>query len=250
MKHISIIMPCFNADKHIKTAILSVLNQTYENWSLIIVDDASTDNTWDIIKKYEDDDPRIFCYQLNNNEGAAMARNYGLDHSKGEFVAFLDSDDMWKPTKLAFQLEYMLKNNLTASHTSCEVYRDEELLKQTNSPKILYYVDLLRYNRIVTSTVMLDYNIVKDLRMPNIRNRQDWAFWLLISQDNPFFYIYEPLTIYLDRKESISSNKLKMVWYHWLVYYKIENKNLPKSVLLLIKNIYLHIKKDLNQNEF
>ena len=106
---VSIVMPNYNSEKYIEATINSVLNQTYQNWELILVDDCSTDNSLEIVRSFDDD--RIRILQNEVNSGAAVSRNYALREAQGKWVAFLDSDDLWEPTKLEEQLEFMVENN-------------------------------------------------------------------------------------------------------------------------------------------
>ena len=104
---VSIIMPSYNTAKFISKTIESVLEQTYKNWELLIVDDCSTDNTDEIVSKYDDD--RIIYLKNKKNSGAAVSRNKALKNAKGKWIAFLDSDDLWYPTKLEEQIKYIEK---------------------------------------------------------------------------------------------------------------------------------------------
>ena len=117
---VSIIMPSYNTAEYIEESIKSVQNQIYENWELIIVDDCSTDNTDDILKKYIESDKRIHYLKNEKNSGAAVSRNRALREAKGKWIAFLDSDDLWLPTKLERQLKYMKDNNYHFSYTNYE----------------------------------------------------------------------------------------------------------------------------------
>ena len=117
-KLVSIIMPSYNTELYIKKAILSVINQTYKNWELIIVDDCSSDNTDLIVKEIKDN--RIKYFKNCKNSGAAISRNKALKQANGKWIAFLDSDDLWKPQKLEKQLEFMIKNNYHFSYTNYE----------------------------------------------------------------------------------------------------------------------------------
>lgn len=113
---VSIIMPSYNTARFIDKTIESVLKQTYKNWELLIVDDCSTDNTDEIVSKY--DDKRIIYLKNQKNSGAAVSRNKALKNAKGKWIAFLDSDDLWYPTKLEEQINYMKKNKSQIAITS------------------------------------------------------------------------------------------------------------------------------------
>ena len=111
---VSIITPCFNAEKYIRQTIESVLNQTYKNFEMIIVDDISTDKSVEIIREYSKKDDRIKLIVAKEKIGASGARNVALREMQGQYAAFLDSDDIWLPTKLEKQVKFMQDNNLQA----------------------------------------------------------------------------------------------------------------------------------------
>ena len=109
---VSIITPSFNCEKFIAKTILSVQNQTYKNWEMIIVDDCSSDETVSIIKEISSQDNRIQLFQLDTNSGTGIARNTAIDKAMGKYIAFLDADDLWKPLKLELQIDFLKKYNL------------------------------------------------------------------------------------------------------------------------------------------
>ena len=123
---VSIIMPSYNAEKYIKSAIHSILRQTYASWELIIVDDCSRDNTVDIIRNF--DDSRIRLFKNKKNSGAAISRNKALREAKGKYIAFLDSDDIWAPTKLEEQLAFMKKKGYAFTYTDYRIQLNGEWL--------------------------------------------------------------------------------------------------------------------------
>ncbi|WP_248912369.1 glycosyltransferase family 2 protein [Gelidibacter algens] len=118
---VSIITACYNSEKYISDTILSVLNQTYQNWELLLVDDFSADKTISIITNFEKRNDRIKLFQLPKNSGAAVARNRAIEEANGRFIAFLDSDDRWLPQKLEKQVSFMLDNAYSLTHTSYEL---------------------------------------------------------------------------------------------------------------------------------
>ena len=123
---VSIVVPCYNVSKYIGAAIDSVLAQTYSNWELLITDDASTDDTVDIVSEYVERDHRIHLYRLEENCGAGMARNNSVAYAQGRYIAFLDADDWWYPNKLELQMRFMLSNGYEFKFTAFE-YEDAEL---------------------------------------------------------------------------------------------------------------------------
>lgn len=230
---ISIITPAYNAERFIKQTIRSVLNQTYTHWEMIIVDDCSKDNTVEIVQTYEQQDNRIKLIQLEENSGSAVARNTAMDYAKGRYLAFLDSDDQWLPAKLEMQLQFMQKKDVAFSFTKyVRIHEDgTETNAVTDAPTSVDYDDLMKHCVIGCLTVMLDRKKIGDLRMPNIRTRQDYAFWLKITKKGFLaFGLPEVLAKYRLVEGSISSNKLKAARQNWYLYHHIEKQSLAKSI--------------------
>ena len=124
---ISIVMPSFNSSRFIHKSIESVISQTYKNWELLIVDDCSTDDTYDIAKEYERNDNRIKVFRNDTNRGAAFSRNIAIKNSSGDYIAFLDSDDKWHESKLEKQINFMLDNNYVFSYTNYSLIIDSDI---------------------------------------------------------------------------------------------------------------------------
>ncbi|MEH7308650.1 teichuronic acid biosynthesis protein TuaG [Neobacillus drentensis] len=229
---ISIITPSYNASLFIEDTIASVKKQTFQNWEMIIVDDCSSDNTPDILERIEKEDDRIHVIYLQQNGGAAVARNIALQHAKGRYVAFLDSDDSWKPEKLQKQLSFMQTNNYAFTFTGYELVTNEGVLlnKQIFAPEEISYNDMLKNTIIGCLTVMLDRKVVGDIQMPNIRTRQDLATWLAILKKGINAYgLNENLAEYRIGNPSISKNKWKAAKMNWFVYRKLEKLNVLKA---------------------
>ena len=230
---ISVITPTYNAERFIEETIDSVLAQTYDHWEMILVDDASQDQTVEIVEKYSRQDERIKLIQLEENSGSAVARNTAMDHANGRFIAFLDSDDLWLPEKLATQLSFMLENNVAFSFTQYRRMTEEGRLTNGVSKMKMQveYDELMKQCIIGCLTVMLDMERVGHERMVNIRTRQDYVFWLTIMKKGiPAYGIPEVLAHYRLVDNSISSNKLKAAKRNWEVYYKIEEQSLLRSM--------------------
>lgn len=229
-KLVSIIMPTYNCAKFIGKTIESVIAQTYENWELIIVDDCSKDNTEEVVSEYKDN--RIKYHRLENNSGAAVARTEAMKKASGRYMAFLDSDDLWKKDKLEKQLEFMNKNNYNFTCTEYEQI-DEEGNKLNKVIKVKKRAD---YNRILldcpvgNSTVMYNVEKLGKFEVPNIRKRNDDALWLQILKKEKYIYgMPDILMEYRIRSNSISSNKLSLVKYHWQLYREIEHLSVFRS---------------------
>lgn len=236
-KLVSIIMPTYNCAKFIEETILSVLNQTYKNWELLISDDCSTDNTQEIVEKYSKNDLRIKYNKLKENVGAAMARNDAMERANGYYMAFLDSDDLWDNDKLKLQIEFMEKNNY---NFTCTAYRQIDeggniLGKVIKTNHKTSYNGVLLNCPVGNSTVMYNVNSLGKFEVPNIRKRNDDALWLKILKKERFIYgMNDILMSYRVRKNSISSNKLDLVKYHWYLYRDIEHLSVIRSLFHIV----------------
>ncbi|MBC2304415.1 glycosyltransferase family 2 protein [Listeria booriae] len=217
---VSIIMPCFNAMNVIGDSIDSVLAQTYADWELIIVDDASADQSLAAIEPYLTD-PRIQLLAKEKNEGVALARNDGLTRSTGRYVAFLDSDDLWRPHKLEQQLTALTEKDAVLSYSAYETFQESPLnpVKVIQVPESITYQELLKNTIIGCLTVVIDRHKTGAFEMPNLPGGEDTATWLNILRENGVAYgIQEPLAYYRTSGSSLSGNKLKMVRRTWRMY--------------------------------
>lgn len=223
---ISIITPVYNSGKYIGDTIKSVLAQTYSNWEMLIADDCSKDNTEQVVKQFND--PRIKYFKLKSNSGAAVARNEALEKAQGKIIAFLDADDMWKPEKLEKQLKFMLDNNYGFTFSAYEILREEQN-KVVNVPKSLNYSQFMKNTIIGTLTVMVNTEIVGEVRLVNVKKDHDSMTWAkLIREGNTAYGLNESLAYYRKVVGSISNNKFKAAKTHWNNCRQIEKLSIPK----------------------
>lgn len=238
---VSIITPVYNSEKYIADAINSVLSQTYGNWEMIIADDCSTDNTANIIKQFADPRLRYIC--LKENSGAAIARNIALENANGRFIAFLDSDDTWKPEKLEKQLKFMLDNNIGFSFTAYEIL-GEKKNKMIKVPQKLNYSQFMKNTIIGTLTVMINRDIVGDIRLVNIKKDHDSMTWAKILREGHLaFGLNESLAYYRKVEGSISNNKYVAAKNHWRNCRNIEKISFIKCLYFFIFYIVNAVKK-------
>ncbi len=245
---VSIIIPTFNSAKYIEKTIRSVQNQTYQDWEMIIVDDCSTDETYNIVRKIAKADMRIHIFEQDKNAGAAMARNRALDTSSGRFIAYLDADDIWLQDKLEKQVSFMVENNYGFSCASYEVVDDKgnDLNKKIHMLPKVDYIGFLTNNLLQTVGIMVDTNIVdkKYLIMPDMRRRQDAATWLQILKAGYKCYgLNEVLGQYRRTDNSLSSNKIKAAKGVWHLYRKTEKLSLAFSCYCFARYIVLAVWK-------
>lgn len=229
----SIITPTYNCGEYIKETIDSVLKQTYTNWEMIIVDDRSTDNTSELVSVYCKKDNRIKYILLDQNSGAAIARNKAMELAKGNYMAFLDSDDLWCEDKLEKQLSIMKENkwNFTCTDYVQIDQASKSLGKIIKTIKKIDYKRLLLDCPVGNSTVMYNVDALGKFKVPDIRKRNDDALWLQMLKKERYIYgINLVLMKYRIRNNSISSNKLQLIKYHWKLYREIEHLSLSSSL--------------------
>ncbi len=229
---ISVVMPVYNCADCITETVRSLQAQSYENWELVAVDDCSTDNSREVLTALANEDPRIRYFRLETNSGAAVARTTAMEHANGEFIAFLDSDDLWHPQKLEKQLAFMRENDYAFSCTSYEHINEngESLGKVVRSIPKTSYNRLLLDCPVGNSSVMYSVAKMGKFTVPNIRKRNDYALWLKMLKVEPYVYgLPEVLMYYRIRSNSISRNKFKLVKYQWHVYRKLEHLNVFRS---------------------
>lgn len=233
---VSIIMPAYNCGDFIGIALDSVINQSYKNWEVIVVDDCSTDNTADVVQEYIKNDNRIKYHKLEKNSGAAVARNKAVDLASGKYMAFLDSDDVWFPEKLTKQIGFMEENDYGFTCTSyTKIDEQGEYLNRTivAQPKRDY--DGVLKTCPGNSTVIYNAEKLGKFKIPDIKKRNDYVMWLQVIKRAKYLYgVEEPLGSHRIRTEGISSNKKSLVGYHWKVYREIENLSLLKSSYLIV----------------
>ncbi len=235
---VSIITASYNVEQYIAETIASVQSQTYQDWEMIITDDASTDNTCKIIEEIAKKDGRIKLLKLKQNSGPAVARNQSIKKARGRFIAFLDADDIWYPDKLALQVKLMLEQNISVSFTSYQ-HIDEagkDLNYVINAIPNLSYAKLLKNNYIGNLTGMYNVSKLGKLYQPNLKKRQDWCFWLeaLKRSNKPAVGIQQVLAKYRIRKGSVSRNKVQLLKYNFLVYHQYLKFSFLKSMLYLV----------------
>ena len=243
---VSIITPSYNCEQFISETITSVRNQSYQNWELIIVDDCSTDNSINIINSHINADKRIKLFLNDENEGAAVSRNKAIKTAIGKYIAFLDSDDLWVSDKLEKQIQYMEKNNVALSYTSCELIDEQgaKLNKVIIPLEKLDYKELLKENQIACLTAIYNAELIGKFYMPLIRKRQDYGLWLSILKNIPFAYKAPGvLALYRVRRSSISSNKVDLLKYNFKLFNEHENLSKLKSFQYVAWNIFRKLKK-------
>jgi|688.fasta_scaffold321704_2 teichuronic acid biosynthesis glycosyltransferase TuaG len=244
---VSIIMPVFNSAIYISKSIKSVLCQSHTNFQLIIVDDCSTDNSLDVISEFLIDS-RIELYVNESNKGAAYTRNVALTKVKFNFIAFLDSDDIWLEDKLKVQVNYMLENNSAISYGSYSIINKNDITLKNHFkiPSKLTYQDYLKNTIIGMSTSMVNTNITGVIFFENFRRRQDTILWLNLLKQGFTADLYPGnYVLYRARKDSLSGNKFKAVLIVFYIYWKHENLNIFRAFYFFINYLFNSLRKNI-----
>lgn len=241
---VSIIIPTFNSEKFIAETIQSIQTQTLTNWEVIIVDDGSSDKTVSVIFEIAQLDKRIQFFQIEKNSGAGIARNLALNQAKGRYIAFLDSDDLWKPTKLEKQINFMSKNDLpfTFSFYDCIDEEGKPLKKRVESPRKLSYKQLFYCNYVGNLTGIYDVDYFGKIPISPIRKRQDWTLWLtILKKIKTAQPIPESLAFYRVRQNSISASKFDLLKHNFNVYRTFHGFNLLVSLVCMIGFLFTQL---------
>tara|TARA_B100000780_G_scaffold279215_2_gene256609 strand:+ start:2488 stop:3288 length:801 start_codon:yes stop_codon:yes gene_type:complete len=227
---VSIIMPNYNSEDFIHIAIESVLNQTYQNLELIIVDDLSSDNSPSVISKYAANDHRVVPVFKITNQGAALSRNVALDLAKGEYIAFLDSDDIWTNDKLEMQIKFMLNNNYEFIYSYYDVISNTgDYCYNLKAPNKVTRNKLLLSCFIGCSSVVIASSLLGKTRQRDIVCRNDYMFWLDILKNGDIGYCCPGTFSSYRRGFGISSNKLRNFKFYC---YVIVNATPLRALLL------------------
>ena len=231
---VSIITPAYNAEHWILETYQSIKCQTYTNWEWLITDDCSSDETMALLSNLAIEDSRVKVFCNQKNSGAAVARNNSIKNASGDFLAFIDSDDLWLSDKLEKQLEFM-GNDIAFSFTAYELIDESgaRLNKSVDSSQqgCFSYQEMLRKKATIgCSTVILRKSSFTEISMPLIRTGQDYALWLrLLKTGHKAYVLNAILTQYRILPDSISRNKIKKAIRQWEIYRDIEELSFINS---------------------
>lgn len=244
---VSIIMPMYNCAQYITASIESVLQQTYKNWELLVVDDVSTDGSFEVVRKFAEADPRIRLLRNEKNSGAAVSRNYALREAKGKWIAFLDSDDQWVPEKLARQLRFMKENGYSFTCTDYRIQLNGQWQPYIiTGPKVVGKWKMYNYCYFSTITVMYDRDVIGLIQIPDIKKANDYAMWLRAVEKSKCYRLPECLSYYIKHEGSISSgSKIKLIKRHYILFRVGMGKSAPAALLLTVNNLFFGVLKKL-----
>lgn len=229
---VSIIVPVYNAENFLEDTIKSIINQTYKNWELILINDCSNDRSKEIASKYVSD--KIKWVEMDINSGAALTRNKGIEMSSGKYICFIDADDLWEKDKLKKQIKFMQEKKCAFSFTGYE-FADSNCIpngKKVYVPSTITYKQALKNTTIWTSTVMFDMNKLKkeDIYMPNVKSEDTATWWKILKKIDCAQGLNEILSYYRRTDGSLSSNKINAIKRIWYLYRKVEKINILHSI--------------------
>ena len=232
-RKISIIVPVYNGAQFLEETVASVRRQTWQNWELLLVDDCSKDQSYEIMKRLAAEDPRIVPLRQEQNGGAARARNRGVMEASGRYIAFLDADDLWMPDKLSHEMAFMDRAGAGFVFSGYE-FADEKgtgLGKVVRVPETINYRQALQNTTIFTSTVLFDTDrIPRELiRMPLVKSEDTALWWSILRKGYTAYGLNENLVLYRRSAGTLSANKLEAVKRIWYLYRRVENLGLLYS---------------------
>ena len=237
MKLVSIIIPYYKKRRYIFRAVQSVLKQSYRKYEIIIVYNDKDKKDLNYIHNIKKKDKTIKVFEESSKKGAGYSRNIAIKKSKGDFIAFLDSDDEWKKNKLQIQLDFMQKNSCLVSHTSYEIinYRNK-VIGFRKAKKKLVYADLLKSCDIGLSTVMVNKKVLFNQKFPNIKTKEDYILWLKLTKKNiKILGINIYLTKWRKLTDALSSNNVQKIIDGFRVYNIHMKFGYFKSLIYLIR---------------
>ena len=235
MTNVSIIMPYFQKRKYVTSSVNSVLNQSYKNFELIIIYDDNNKNDLNLISKIKNKDKRIKLIINKKNLGVGFSRNIAIKKSKGKFIAFIDSDDLWKKNKLKKQLNFMIKNKYNFSHTSYDIVNNNILSNKKKIAKDLTYQELLKSCDIGLSTVIIKKNLIKKNLFPKLKTKEDFVVWLKIAKQIKLLRGFkEILCSWQNTDNSLSKSSIQKILDAYRVYKFYEKFNTLKSIYSVI----------------
>lgn len=244
MPLVSVVMPVYNSAATLGASIRSVLTQTHGDLELLVTDDKSSDDSMNLLTEFARQDGRVLPESAPERGGAGRARNLAMERAKGDYIAFLDSDDMWLPEKLERQLDFAAKGDAPLTFTSyykVDADYEGESVDFTPNGRVVparAHVDyraMLPQDHIGALTAMYDRGVLGTRLMPEMPKRQDYALWLSIMRDGfDARGLSEPLAVYrAQRAGSLSSNKLSLIPYNWALYREHEGLSVPSSTRAL-----------------
>ena len=241
-------MPNYNKAEFLEESINSVISQEYKNWNLVVIDNASKDNSKKILKKFENIADNIKIIYLSRNKGVGFSRNLGMRVSTSEYISFIDSDDYWSANKLVDQIDFMLKDNYLFTYTNYTPFitkNNKKIFKKIVIPaKSFSYEKFLDDTSIATSTMLIRKSSINTIKFPRIKNFEDYSFKCnLLREVDIAVKLEKNSMFYRITKNSLSSNKIKSFYWLWYINMKFNKLSLLRNIKSLLSISINSIKK-------
>ena len=234
---VDIVLPNYNSYPFIEETLKSIIDQTFKNWKLFIVDGNSNFKTQEVLEKYKNH-PNINIIRLKKNKRAGFCRNFAIRNSKSEYIAFIDSDDIWEKDKLSKQLTFMIKNKYYFTYTNYTAFRPENKknnLKEICPPRYFFFEKFIRNTSIGTSTMIIKRSSIGNIKFSNTKICEDYFFKCQILQKVNYAYcLSESLTKYRIRKNSLQSNKIRNLYWIWYINKNYNQLSFLKNLMSLL----------------
>ena len=238
MSLVSVLMPYYKKKPFIESSIQSILNQTYQNFEIIVIDDELSDESFEVLKKISTLDKRIIIIKNKKNQGAGESRNFGIKIASGEYIAFCDCDDLWKKTKLDQQIKFMKNLEIDFCFTAYEVIDDKESkIGFREAQNKLNFNYLIKSCDIGLSTVILKKKLFSNsnYRFANLKTKEDYVLWLKLAKDGILLNgLNENLASWRKSKNSLSSSVTQKIIDGFRVYNSYLKFNIIKSIICLL----------------
>ena len=231
---VSIILPNYNSSDTLLLTVKSILNQSYKNWELIIVDDNSNIKTKEVLSKFKKI-KKIKIFYLKKNKGAGYCRNLAVNKSIANYIAFIDSDDLWHKNKLKFQINFMKKNKYNFTYTDYKTFKKNSPKKNNiKTPKKFNFESFIKNTSIATSTMVIKKSIVKGVKFTNTKICEDYYFKCQLLKKISYAYCCPGyLACYQIRKNSLQSNRLRNLCWMWKINNKFNNFSVLKNLICI-----------------
>ena len=245
---VDIILPNYNSSNYIIKTVNSILNQSYKNWKLIIVDDNSNEETVRILKK-NFKNKNIKIYFLKKNRGAGFCRNYAIKKSSSPYLAFIDSDDIWEREKLKKQINFMKKNNYSFSYTDYVTFGDKN--REIKTPKKINFSNFIKNTAIATSTMIVKRDKIKNIKFTDSKICEDYYFKCKLLKKVKYAYcLKKNLTKYRVRKNSLQSSNLQNIYWIYKINREYNKLNFIDNIISLLNISFNSLKKYRGKNIF
>ena len=237
MSLISVIIPYYKKHKFIERSVNSAINQIFKNIEIIIVHDDPGDKNISLFERIKKKDKRIRIIRNSKNLGAGISRNLGIAAAKGEYIAFLDADDLWYPSKLKIQIDFMRSKNIEFSHTSYEIINEYgKILSERIPPMQLEFNKLVKSCDIGLSSVILKKTIIKNFEFPSLKTKEDYVFWLMLSQSGIKIYSLNKILMKWRKLDNSLSNN---IWQKLIDGFRVYNVYLKYNFILSLKCLFI-----------